>query len=107
MLTPARRFVRPLDNLSLFRFEGQAYVSTHRHANIDDRQAFAFETHGVASMGKIRVPGNVIVNAFVTDNVHDKLMRSQCVPQWCVRPRQRRDYLRIYPGFSQASYNAA
>jgi hypothetical protein len=55
---------------SFLHFKSEAIFSPHRHANIVDRQAFTFEIHGATAMGKIRVPGNVIMVAFITSNGH-------------------------------------
>ena len=51
-------------------FKSEAIFSPHRHANIIDRQAFTFEIHDATSMGKIRVPGHIIMVAFMTSNGH-------------------------------------
>ena len=53
-----------------FQFKSEAIFPPHRHANIIDRQAFTFETHGATSMGEILVPSNVIMDAFMTSNGH-------------------------------------
>jgi len=55
---------------SFLHFKGEAIFSLHRHAHIIDRQAFTFEIHGATSMGKILVPGNEIMHAFMTRNDH-------------------------------------
>jgi hypothetical protein len=55
---------------SFFQFKSEAIFSPHRQANIIDRQAFAFEIHGATSMGEIRIPGNVIIDTFMTSNGH-------------------------------------
>ena len=55
---------------SFFQFKSEAIFSPHRHANIIDRQAFTFKIHGATAMGKILVPGNVIMFAFMTINGH-------------------------------------
>ncbi len=57
---------------SFLHFESEAIFSPHRHANIMDRQAFTFEIHDAASMGKIQVPGHIIMVAFMTSNGHGK-----------------------------------
>ena len=56
--------------ISFLHFKSEALFSPHRHANIIDRQTFAFEIHGATAMGKILVPGNVIMDAFMTSNGH-------------------------------------
>jgi len=55
---------------SFLHFKSEAIFSPHRHANIIDRQAFASEIHGTTAMGEILVPGNVIMDAFMTSNGH-------------------------------------
>ena len=55
---------------SFLHFKSEAIFSPHRHANIVDRQAFTFEIHGATAMGKIRVPGHIIMVAFITSNGH-------------------------------------
>jgi len=51
-------------------FKNEAIFSLHRHANIIDRQTFTFEIHGATSMGKMLVPGDVIMYTFMTVNGH-------------------------------------
>jgi len=53
-----------------FQFKSEAIFSPHHHVNIIDRQAFASEIHGTTAMGEILVPGNVIMDAFMTSNGH-------------------------------------
>jgi len=55
---------------SFLHCKSKAIFSLHRQANISARQAFTFEIHGATAMGKILVPGNVIMYAFVTANGH-------------------------------------
>ncbi len=55
---------------SFLHFKSEAIFSPHCPANIIDWQAFTFEIHGATSMGKILVPGNVIMYAFMTNNGH-------------------------------------
>jgi len=53
-----------------FHLKSEAIFSLHRHANLLGRHTFTFEIHGATSMGKILVPGNVIMHAFMTNNGH-------------------------------------
>jgi len=57
-------------DFSFLQLKSEAIVSLHRHANIIDRRAFTFEIHGATSMGKMLVPGDVIMVTFMTDNGH-------------------------------------
>jgi hypothetical protein len=61
-------------DFSFLQLKSEAIVSLHRHANIIDRRAFTFEIHGATSMGKMRVPSDVIMYTFMTVNGH-----SNCV----------------------------
>jgi len=55
---------------SFLDFISEAILGPHRQADIIDRQAFTFEIHGATSMGKILVPGNVIMDTFMTSSGH-------------------------------------
>jgi hypothetical protein len=55
---------------SFLHFKSKAIFSLHRHTNIIDRQALTFKIHGVTSVGKIRVPGHIVMAAFMTSNGH-------------------------------------
>jgi hypothetical protein len=50
--------------------KSKAIFSPHRHAYFINRQTFTFEIHGATAVGKIRLPGNIIVIAFMTGNGH-------------------------------------
>jgi hypothetical protein len=55
---------------SFLHFKSEAIFGPHCHADIIDRQAFAFEIHGATAMGEILVPSNVIMDTFMTSNGH-------------------------------------
>jgi hypothetical protein len=59
-----------MEAFSSLHFKSKAIVYPHRHTNILYRHAFTFEVHGTAAMGKIRVPGNIIMNALMTGIGH-------------------------------------
>ena len=60
----------PILAFLFLHFKSEAIFSPHRQANFVNRQTFTFEIHGATAVGKIRLPGNVIVVAFMTSNGH-------------------------------------
>ncbi len=42
----------------------------HRPVYFGDRHPFAFESHNPASMGKMLIPGDIIMYAFMAGDVH-------------------------------------
>ena len=60
----------PIWAFLFLHFKSEAIFSPHRHANFINRQTFTFEIHGATTVGKIRLPGDVIVVAFMTSNGH-------------------------------------
>jgi hypothetical protein len=59
-----------MEDFLFLQLKSEAIVSLHRHANIIDRQSFTFEIHGATSMGKMLVPGDVIMVTFMTISGH-------------------------------------
>jgi hypothetical protein len=55
---------------SFLDFKSEAIFGPHRQTDIIDRQAFTFEIHGTTSIGEMLVPGNVIMDAFMTSSGH-------------------------------------
>jgi hypothetical protein len=53
-----------------FSFKRQAIFALHLPAHSIDGIAAAFESHGPAAMGKIRIPGYVIMGAFMAVRAH-------------------------------------
>jgi hypothetical protein len=74
-----------MEDFSFLQLKSEAIVSLHRHANIIDRRSFTFEIHGATSMGKMLVPGDVIMVTFMTINGHGNcaiinLSQGKCRP---------------------------
>jgi len=42
----------------------------HSPANFSGRHPFAFKSHNPASMGKMLIPGDIIMQAFMAGDVH-------------------------------------
>jgi hypothetical protein len=54
----------------LFYFKQEAVFSAHGPANFANRHPFAFESHDPASMGKLLIPGDIIMYAFMAGDGH-------------------------------------
>ena len=57
-------------DLKLLYFKQEAVFSAHGPANFGNRHPLAFESHGPASMGKLLIPCDIIMQAFMAGDVH-------------------------------------